>query len=158
MGLQAADNFTESIDVVEETPLAIKGRLLAETTILVEHGQGRKTDPHSPRRFQALGGCSFVSVLNDCGAQGPGHLSFPKKGTTLALDIPMTSGTPHLVRELNAMVIANGGRIYLAKDSFTTAAEFRQMYPRFEEWNAIRRRFDPHGELASAQSIRLMGD
>jgi len=53
------------------------------------------------------------------------------------------------------MVVANGGRVYLAKDAFATPEQFRTMYPRWEEWAEIRRRFDPHGRLRSAQGQRL---
>lgn len=106
--------------------------------------------------FQRGGGSSFVTVLKDCGPAGRGMLSFPMKGTSLALDIPIESGkTQKLVHSLNEFVISQGGRIYLAKDAFTSPAHFRAMYPRFEEWNAVRRRWDPEGGLASAQSERL---
>ena len=110
------------------------------------------------RRFQQLGGCSFVTVFKDCGAQGQGHLSFPKPGTSVALDIPITRHTPHLVHELNALVLDHGGRVYLAKDAFTSARDFQKMYPRFEEWMETRRAHDPKGRIHSAMSRRLMGD
>ena len=89
---------------------------------------------------------------------GKGHLSFPQRGTSLALDIPIFPGVERLARELNAFVIANGGRIYLSKDAFTTEAEFRAMYPRFEEFQEVRRRYDPELRIQSALSRRLMGD
>ena len=110
------------------------------------------------RRFQQLGGCSFVTVFKDCGEANPGHLSFPQKGTSIALDIPINAGTPRLVRELNAMVLDHGGRIYLAKDAFTAEETFRKMYPRFEAFQAVRRRVDPEQRISSALSQRLMGD
>ncbi len=109
-------------------------------------------------RFRALGGCSFITVFKDCGPMGKGHLSFPQRGTSLALDIPIFPGVERLARELNAFVIANGGRIYLSKDAFTTEAEFRAMYPRFEEFQEVRRRYDPELRIQSALSRRLMGD
>ena len=109
-------------------------------------------------RFQQLGGSSFITVFKDCGEQGPGLLSFPQRGTSLAVDIPVTAGTPRLVAELNAMVVANGGRIYLAKDSYSWTGAFQQMYPRLDEFRRVRRRFDPDGRICSAQSVRLFGD
>jgi FAD/FMN-containing dehydrogenase len=112
------------------------------------------------QHFQALGGCSFVTVFKDCGPAGQGHLSFPQQGTSMALDIPITTpeATRRMVKELNAFVLDHGGRVYLAKDAFTDAEDFQRMYPRYEEWSRIRRRWDPEGRLASAQSQRLMGD
>ncbi|MEE9382600.1 MAG: FAD-binding oxidoreductase [Nannocystaceae bacterium] len=109
-------------------------------------------------RFRDAHGCSFVTVFKDCGPAGKGMLSFPQTGTSLALDLPISQHTPKIVRELNAIVTANGGRIYLAKDAFTTAKEFETMYPRLAEWNRIRTKYDPDGRLISAQSRRLLGD
>jgi decaprenylphospho-beta-D-ribofuranose 2-oxidase len=109
--------------------------------------------------FQKLGGTSFVTVFKDCGEQGEGLLSFPKRGTSLALDIPIRSveETAKLVRELNAFVIDHGGRIYLAKDAFTTQEEFRAMYPAWEHFERVRDEWDPQRRLSSAQAVRLFG-
>jgi FAD/FMN-containing dehydrogenase len=108
--------------------------------------------------IQRGGGSSFVTVLKDCGAAGEGPLSFPQPGASLALDIPIQGDkTRRLVARLNEFVIQHGGRIYLAKDAFTSAEHFRAMYPRLAEWEAVRRRWDPEGRLASAQSRRLLG-
>jgi FAD/FMN-containing dehydrogenase len=110
-------------------------------------------------RFQARGGASFVTVVKDCGPEGTGTLSFPKPGTSIALDVPMQGDpTQELVDDLNELVLANEGRIYLAKDALTRPEHFRAMYPRLEEWNAVRRKWDPEGRLVSAQSVRLLGD
>ncbi len=101
---------------------------------------------------------SFLSVIKDCGEEGDGMLSFPKPGTSIALDIPVRRDTPELVARLDDYVIASGGRIYLAKDAFTTPERFRAMEPRLDTFLEVRRRWDPEGRLASAQSIRILGD
>ncbi len=101
---------------------------------------------------------SFLCVIKDCGDEGEGLLSFPLKGTSIALDLPVRDNTQAVVDRLNAFVISTGGRIYLAKDTFTRAEHFRAMEPRLAEWTAIRRRWDPGGKLRSAQSVRLLGD
>jgi decaprenylphospho-beta-D-ribofuranose 2-oxidase len=107
-------------------------------------------------RFQRGGGSSFVTVLKDCGAQGSGMLSFPQPGVSLALDIPIQGEkTRRLVSELNEFVVGHGGRIYLAKDAFTSPEHFRSMYPRLDEWLAVRGKWDPQGRLSSTQSRRL---
>jgi FAD/FMN-containing dehydrogenase len=114
------------------------------------------------RRFLEVltrwGGASMLCVIKDCGEQGEGLLSFPRRGISIALDIPVRDGTQALVDALNDLVIAEGGRIYLAKDQFTRAGHFRAMEPRLEEWMAIRRRWDPQCRIRSAQSVRLLGD
>jgi FAD/FMN-containing dehydrogenase len=110
-------------------------------------------------RFQKLGGTSFVTVFKDCGEAGEGLLSFPQRGTSLALDIPIRTveETAKLIAELDAFVVDHGGRVYLAKDAFTSPEAFRRMYPRWEEFQQIRQRWDPEGRLSSAQSVRLFG-
>lgn len=104
------------------------------------------------------GGASFLCVIKDCGAEGKGLLSFPKPGISIAVDIPVRDNIQQLVDALNEFVIAEGGRVYLTKDSFTRPEHFRKMEPRLDAWLAVRRRWDPEGKLKSVQSIRLLGD
>ena len=118
--------------------------------------------PEGPRRFlellTQLGGASFLCVIKDCGDQGDGILSFPMRGTSIALDIAVRDGTQALVDRLNAFVIDQGGRIYLAKDGFTRAEDFAAMEPRLQSFDAVRRTWDPDLTLRSAQSVRVLGD
>ena len=100
----------------------------------------------------------YLSVVKDCGAEGKGMLSFPRPGVSYALDLPINGRTQAIVDALNEVVIAEGGRVYLAKDAFTRAAHFRAMEPRLDAWLAVRRSWDPEGRLRSAQSVRLLGD
>ena len=100
----------------------------------------------------------MLCVIKDCGAEGEGLLSFPKPGISIALDIPVRDGTQGLVDALNEAVLAEGGRVYLAKDQFTRPEHFRAMEPRLPEWTRIRRAWDPEGRLRSAQSVRILGD
>jgi decaprenylphospho-beta-D-ribofuranose 2-oxidase len=104
------------------------------------------------------GGASFLCVIKDCGPQGRGMLSFPAKGISVALDIAVRHDTQALVDALNEQVLALGGRIYLAKDSFTRPEHFRAMEPRLPAFLEVRRRWDPGLKLRSAQSVRLLGD
>ena len=104
------------------------------------------------------GGASFLAVIKDCGEEGIGMLSFPLPGISIAVDLPIRDHTQELVDALNEFVIAEGGRIYLTKDSFTRPEHFRQMEPRLDEWMRVRRAWDPEGKLLSAQSIRILGD
>ena len=106
-------------------------------------------------RLAARGGSSFLCVVKDCGPEGKGVLSFPMRGFSVALDLPVRDATPELVRDLNALVIELGGRVYLAKDQFTTSAEYRAMDPRVERFRLLRERYDPKRRLRSAQSERL---
>jgi FAD/FMN-containing dehydrogenase len=121
-----------------------------------------KAGPSAARRLLDVltrrGGASFLCVIKDCGPEGHGLLSFPMQGTSIAFDIPVRDDTQALVDALNERVIAEGGRIYLAKDSFTRPEHFRAMEPRLPRFLEARRRWDPEGRIKSAQSVRLFGD
>jgi len=99
-----------------------------------------------------------VSCLNVLKRFGPGNdspLSFPTAGWTLAVDLPAHPGLGRLLRDLDERVADAGGRIYLAKDSRAEAAMIARMYPRLDDFRAVRRRVDPEGLFASDLSRRL---
>jgi FAD/FMN-containing dehydrogenase len=98
---------------------------------------------------------SFLAVLKRFGPADPGLLSFPREGYTLALDLPVRDGLVEFLRELDRVVLARGGRVYLAKDATTTADAVRAMYPRLDEFRAIKARLDPRGVLSSSLARRL---
>ena len=107
----------------------------------------------------ARGGASFLCVIKDCGPQGRGLMSFPMEGISIALDIPITDDTQGLVDTLNETVIDLSGRIYLAKDTFSRREHFVEMErERLAVFQDARRKWDPTGEIRSAQSVRLFGD
>jgi FAD/FMN-containing dehydrogenase len=89
-------------------------------------------------RVSAGGDVSFLGVLKNFGAlPSPGLLSFPREGTTLALDFPNRGErTLRLFRELHAIARAHGGRVYPAKDALMDPAQFRAQHadvlPAFE--------------------------
>lgn len=103
------------------------------------------------------GSTSFLCVVKDCGPEGEGLLSFPKPGISIALDIPRRADTQQLIDALNEVVLAAGGRIYLAKDALTRREHFNAMETRLPRFLETRRRWDPQGLIRSAQSVRLFG-
>lgn len=108
--------------------------------------------------IQAARGTPFLTVLKDFGREGDGTLSFPMPGLTLAIDLPIRDDTQQLVDALNEIVVAEGGRIYLAKDSFTRPEHFRAMEPRLHAFEVVRNAWDPDRRWRSALSRRLFGD
>jgi decaprenylphospho-beta-D-ribofuranose 2-oxidase len=107
-------------------------------------------------RLRAIGAMSPVTVLKRFGAANPGPLSFPQPGWTLAIDVP--AGVPGLAQVLDGLdelVLAEGGRLYLAKDSRMSPAMMAASYPRLGEWQRVRDRMDPNGVFTSDMARRL---
>jgi len=91
----------------------------------------------------ASGSGSFLAVLKQFGnLASPGMLSFPRPGTTLALDFPNQGArTLALLNRLDDVVAAAGGAVYPAKDARMSGAHFRQYFP---AWESFRPFVDPH--------------
>jgi len=99
---------------------------------------------------------SFLSVVKKMGKSSGGLLSFPMEGMTLAMDIAFQPNkTPDLLKELDAVVVAHHGRLYLAKDAFLSAENFNKMYPNIEKFMKIKHKIDPQNKFASSLSRRL---
>lgn len=99
---------------------------------------------------------SFLVVLKCFGESGPGLLSYPMPGYTLALDIPNRTGLESFTRELDRILLDHGGRLYLAKDALTAPDTFAAMYPKLEAFRAIRAELDPEDVMDSNMSRRLL--
>jgi decaprenylphospho-beta-D-ribofuranose 2-oxidase len=100
-------------------------------------------------------GCTpFLNVFKRMG-EGQGILSFPFKGYTLAIDFPVTPALLSFTPKLDAKVLAAGGRLYLGKDALLHESTFKAMYPQYQEWMAIKRKYDPDNRFSSNISRRL---
>lgn len=88
------------------------------------------------RTIAGAGQGSFLAVLKTFGdVASPGLLSFPRQGTTLALDFANRGGsTLALLDKLDAIVREAGGRLYPAKDGRLPPAMFRAGYPALDRF------------------------
>ncbi|MFD8300859.1 FAD-binding protein [Streptomyces sp. NPDC059690] len=122
---------------------------------VVGHGQ-EDTLRRIVRRIADRRCPSFLAVLKRFGRSDPGWLSFPLPGWTLALDIPAAlPGLGRFLDRLDEEVAAAGGRVYLAKDSRLRPELLAAMYPRLDDFRALRAELDPRGVFVSDLSRRL---
>ncbi len=106
-------------------------------------------------RLSRSGRASFLAVLKTMGPESGGVMSFPMPGWTLALDLANAPGLNRLLRELDEVTLSFNGRRYLAKDASLDPSFVSRMYPRLEEFRALRDRIDPERRLSSSLSRRL---
>lgn len=101
-------------------------------------------------------GCTpFLGVLKRFGPGNDGHLSFPRAGWSLAVDLPQSPGTAGVLDRLDRSVAEAGGAVYLAKDDRLSPDLVEAMYPRLPEWRAVQRELDPQGRFRSDLDRRL---
>jgi FAD/FMN-containing dehydrogenase len=107
-------------------------------------------------RVTRSGRASFLAVLKSTGPANAAPLSFPIEGASLALDFPARSPELRgLLDELDRIVLAHGGRVYLAKDARLSPGAFREMYPQLERFREIKAKYDPDSRFASSLARRL---
>jgi decaprenylphospho-beta-D-ribofuranose 2-oxidase len=127
---------------------------LVQYQLVVPNGQDQVLHAVIEQLQRARVPC-FLAVLKDFGAANDAPLSFPLAGWTLALDLPRAaSGLDVALDRCDELVAAAGGRVYLTKDSRLRPEALRAMYPRLEEWRAVRDRSDPERLWRSDLAVR----
>ena len=85
-----------------------------------------------------------------------GTMSFPMDGVTLAVDFMIRNRLWKLLDTLDEIVVANEGRVYLAKDARLRPDNFRKMYSKpLDAWDVIRARYDAGDGFSSMMFSRL---
>ncbi|KRW60918.1 FAD-binding oxidoreductase [Pseudomonas sp. TTU2014-080ASC] len=101
-------------------PNESEGAIASLLNTIAKHGEG-----------------SFLAVLKTFGNKPSlGMLSFPRPGTTLALDFPNRGErTLRLLTELDFIVAEAGGTLYPAKDARMPASLFQSGFPQWEDFS-----------------------
>ena len=149
------EKFFYPLDVIDDWNRGYGPRGFTQYQLVVPIKDGARRIRPILETIVASGQMPFLNVLKKFGRAGDGHLSFPFEGYTFAIDFPITSGLPALCRELDAMVIDAGGRVYLGKDAFLHPESLERMYPRLGEWREIKARVDPGDLFRSHLSSRV---
>jgi FAD/FMN-containing dehydrogenase len=99
-------------------------------------------------RIARSGEPASLGVLKRFGAaRSPGMLSFPREGTTLAVDFAVRGTRPFaLLDDLDAIVREAGGAVYPAKDARMSPESFRAFFPQLD-------RFRPHQDPKFSSSF-----
>lgn len=154
-GITPIDSFMHPLDRIQQWNRIYGGKGFLQYQCVVPEGN-EDFLAHVLTVMKDLGAASFLGVLKKFGDNSAGHLSFPKPGWTLALDIPtQIVGLEQTLNSLDAQLCARDGRIYLIKDARLKPEYVPVMYPRLEEWRSIRNNMDPSGTWQSDQSRRL---
>ncbi|WP_179536870.1 FAD-binding oxidoreductase [Actinopolyspora biskrensis] len=152
--VQNITQFFHPLDLVGEWNRVYGSAGFLQYQFMVPFGQ-EQAFRRSIDKISASGHASFLNVLKTFGEGNAAPLSFPSKGWTLTVDIPISPGLERLCRELDETVLEAGGRLYFAKESRTTPEMIERMYPRIDEWRKTRAAVDPQGIFRSDLARRL---
>ena len=105
--------------------------------------------------WPSRGHASSLAVLKRFGPGNRRLLSFPTKGWTLAVDIPVVDGLDRLLDELDELVVEAGGRDLPGKGQPGAPRAHAGDVPAPREWREVREKPDPSGRFRSDLSRRL---
>jgi len=148
-------DFTYPLDNFREWYRAYGRRGFTQYQFVIPFADGYENMRRIFDVMTSSGEMPFLNILKRLGKSSGGLLSFPTEGYTLAIDFPIRSHTVELTRRLDAMVLECGGRVYLGKDSYVEPETFRKMYPRLDEWLAVKAKYDPGNLFISNQARRV---
>jgi decaprenylphospho-beta-D-ribofuranose 2-oxidase len=148
------EKFFFPLDAINNWNKGYGKRGFVQYQFVIPEENGRKNLQEILEMIAGSGCTPFLNVFKRMG-DGQGILSFPFKGYTLAIDFPVSKQLLEFTPKLDAKVLAAGGRLYLGKDGLLNEAMFKAMYPQYNEWLAVKKKYDPTGEFSSNISRRL---
>lgn len=150
------DEFFYPLDAVDDWNRLYGKRGFLQYQFMVPERDGEEGVGRVLERLVESRRASFLAVLKRFGPGNPGPMSFPERGYTLALDLPMTGhDVLEFLDQMDDIVLKFGGRVYLAKDARMAPERLRPMYPRLDQWLRVKQAVDPGGRFSSDLSRRL---
>jgi decaprenylphospho-beta-D-ribofuranose 2-oxidase len=149
------DSYFYPLDSIQHWNRMYGRRGFVQYQVALPMGSSRDGTIELLERFRSSKRVSFLAVLKRFGDPDEGLLSFPLKGYTLTLDLPVQNDLVSFLRETDRVLLRHGGRLYPAKDAVTTADSFAAMYPNLDEFRRVRERVDPENRLASSFARRV---
>jgi FAD/FMN-containing dehydrogenase len=136
------DPFFYPLDSIEQWNRIYGPRGFLQYQCVVPAGDAHRVIQLLIQEISNSGKGSFLAVLKQFGElESVGMLSFPRPGTTLALDFPnQGAATMALLDRLDHHVADAGGAVYPAKDAHMNGQHFRQY---FERWKSFSAFIDP---------------
>jgi FAD/FMN-containing dehydrogenase len=125
--LVATDPFFFPLDSIHDWNRIYGKRGFLQHQCVIPTANARAVLSDILERIARLGSASFLAVLKTLGA-GDGLMSFPMPGYTLALDFSFGDKTLALLDDIDRIIAAAGGRIYLAKDARQSRATLESGY------------------------------
>ncbi len=148
------DSYFYPLDAISEWNRIYGRQGFAQFQCVIPLDRSRVGIAELLRVVSASGQASFLAVLKRFGRQ-KSKFSFPMAGYTLALDFSVNPKTLSLLHRLDQIVVAHGGRFYLAKDSRMSRETLEQADERVAAFRSMREKTGAAGLFASIQSERL---
>jgi decaprenylphospho-beta-D-ribofuranose 2-oxidase len=148
------DNFFYPLDFVFHWNKIYSKRGFIQYQFVLPMEAGKEGLHKILSRINASGFGVYLAVLKLFGSE-TGIISFPMKGYTLALDLPIKKGLFKFLDELDRMVADYGGRIYLSKDARMSKEIFWSTYPNAASFQELLLKYDPQNRFVSLLSQRL---
>ncbi len=133
-------NYFYPLDAIRDWSRLYGRRGLVEYQCVIPFNMERKVLPVLLDEISRSGQASFLGVLKTFGnIPSPGLLSFPRPGTAFASDFPNRGAvTLALMERLDDIVAEAGGALYSAKDGRMPGRMFRQSYPQWRQFMALK--------------------
>ncbi|OGV42756.1 MAG: L-gululonolactone oxidase [Legionellales bacterium RIFCSPHIGHO2_12_FULL_42_9] len=110
---------------------------LVQCQTVFTHQDAKKTMHQLFNLINASGATPTLAVLKYFAQKGAGLLSFVEPGFTIAIDFIHNQHAVKAIQMINNKITSIGGKVYLGKDLFLTAQQFKIQYSNHSLFNNI---------------------